>query len=65
MIIKPNDIFPHAGCRDTILWFRKHGLDWDGFRERGIELDRLIETGEHLEKIHAIADNAKRRIGRG
>lgn len=65
MIITPNDMFPHAGCRDTILWFRKHGLDWERFREHGIELEKLVATGEHLEKIEAVADTARRRLARG
>lgn len=65
MIIKPNDLFPHAGCRETIVWFKKHGLDWHKFRTVGIELDDLIATGEHLEKIMLVAEHAKRRIANG
>ena len=63
MIIKPDDMFPHAGCRLTINWFAKHGLDWAKFRTDGIELSELEATGDHSEKVALVAANARRRLG--
>ena len=34
-----------AGCR---AWFRRHGLDWQAFLDRGIEAERLRATGDAL-----------------
>ena len=51
-----------AGVRP---WFRRHGLDWQDFLARGIEVDRLRATGDALvEPVIRIAEMREGRDGR-
>ena len=64
-LITPDDMFPEAGCKNTIYWFRRHGLDWDDFRKNGIDSEKLRATGDHLDKIDQIEARAIKRITSG
>lgn len=51
-----------AGVRP---WFRRHGLDWQDFLDRGIEADVLRATGDALvEPVITQAEARESRDGR-
>ena len=51
-----------AGVRP---WFRRHGLDWQDFLDRGIEAETLRATGDALvEPVITIAEQREACDGR-
>ena len=53
--------FCRSGAR---TWFKRHGLDWSGFRHDGIESDVLLKVGDAFA-LALVAHARKVGAGRG
>lgn len=63
MIVTVTDFRTAGVCKKARdVFFKKHGLDWRSFVRSGVDAEVLRSFGEHLEKIDAIEEAARRRV---
>ncbi len=49
-------------CKDArFVFFERHGLDWRDFVKNGIDAEKLRATGDHLTRIDALEEAARKR----
>ncbi len=56
--ITTQDFAVYRICPDVILWFQRHGLDWERFTREGMTADELRKPGDRLKligKLEALA----------